>query len=181
MVHFSANYPFETHIGLRKTEKRLERQKKSQIQEFKKNFAIPGAYIKGEKEEEIIIILSKFQNSNPPRNVQLEEGVERVSNKEEYEEKKLSKPLRKLEEQKLEIDKMIKRIMQKISTSPLKKFSEFHLILFDQPIKLWWISKKEYMDVYSRSNTKRKFRFSGNHELSEEETIKELEEELNFI
>ncbi|MBW0587581.1 hypothetical protein O181_127296 [Austropuccinia psidii MF-1] len=50
----SANDPFESHIGLRQTKQRMERQ--SQSQEPKKKAAIPGTYIEEEKEEERVII-----------------------------------------------------------------------------------------------------------------------------
>ncbi|MBW0533994.1 hypothetical protein O181_073709 [Austropuccinia psidii MF-1] len=54
----SANDPFESHIGLRQKKQIMERQ--SQNQEQKKKAAIPGTYIEEEKEEERVIIPTKF-------------------------------------------------------------------------------------------------------------------------
>ncbi|MBW0567077.1 hypothetical protein O181_106792 [Austropuccinia psidii MF-1] len=93
----------------------MERQ--AQNQEPKKNKAIPGTYIEEEKEEERVIIPTKFQNSNIPKPDQPEEEIENISNNDEYEEipkeeKKLRKPQNKKAETKLEIDKIIKKIMQ---------------------------------------------------------------------
>ncbi|MBW0545289.1 hypothetical protein O181_085004 [Austropuccinia psidii MF-1] len=56
----SDNDPFESHIGLRQTKQRLARQ--SQNQEPKKKAEILGTYIEEEKEEERVIIPTKFQN-----------------------------------------------------------------------------------------------------------------------
>ncbi|MBW0497937.1 hypothetical protein O181_037652 [Austropuccinia psidii MF-1] len=56
----SAKDPFKSHIQLRQNKKRMDR--KAQIQEPKKKAAIPGTYIKEEKEEERVIIPTKFQN-----------------------------------------------------------------------------------------------------------------------
>ncbi|MBW0515807.1 hypothetical protein O181_055522 [Austropuccinia psidii MF-1] len=58
----SANDPFRSHIGLRQTKQRLERQ--AQNGEQNKKAAIPGAYIEEEKDEERVIIPIKFQNQN---------------------------------------------------------------------------------------------------------------------
>ncbi|MBW0489406.1 hypothetical protein O181_029121 [Austropuccinia psidii MF-1] len=52
----SANDPFESHIGLRHTKKRLERQAP------KKKASIPGTYIEEEKEEEMVIIPTEFHS-----------------------------------------------------------------------------------------------------------------------
>ncbi|MBW0532908.1 hypothetical protein O181_072623 [Austropuccinia psidii MF-1] len=111
----SANDPFESHIGPRQTKQRMERQ--SQNQEPKKKAEIPGTCIEEEKEEERVIIPTKFQNSNLPKPDQSEEEIENIANKNAYEEipkeeKKFSKPPKKKVETKLEIDKIIKKIMQ---------------------------------------------------------------------
>ncbi|MBW0492609.1 hypothetical protein O181_032324 [Austropuccinia psidii MF-1] len=60
----AGNDPFESHIDLRQTRTRMERQ--SQNQETNEKAAIPGAYIEEEKGEERVIIPVKFQNSNIP-------------------------------------------------------------------------------------------------------------------
>ncbi|MBW0541039.1 hypothetical protein O181_080754 [Austropuccinia psidii MF-1] len=65
----SANDHFESHIGLTETKQRLERQ--SQNQEAKKKAEIPRTYIEEEKEEERVIIHTKFQNSNIPKQTNL--------------------------------------------------------------------------------------------------------------
>ncbi|MBW0568250.1 hypothetical protein O181_107965 [Austropuccinia psidii MF-1] len=57
----SANDPFESHIGLRRKKQRLERQ--AQNQDPKKKADISGTYIEEEKEEEKVIIPTKFQYS----------------------------------------------------------------------------------------------------------------------
>ncbi|MBW0495169.1 hypothetical protein O181_034884 [Austropuccinia psidii MF-1] len=92
----------------------MERQ--AQNQEEKKKEAIPGTYIEEEKEEERVIIPPKFQNLNIPKPDQPEKEIENISNKNEDEEspkeKKVSKPQKKQVEGKLEIDKIIKKIMQ---------------------------------------------------------------------
>ncbi|MBW0495506.1 hypothetical protein O181_035221 [Austropuccinia psidii MF-1] len=93
----------------------MERQ--AQNQEPKMKAAIPGTYIEEEKEEERVIIPTKFQNSNIPKPDQPEEEIENIANKNEdeeipKEEKKLRKPQKKQVETKLEIDKIIKKIMQ---------------------------------------------------------------------
>ncbi|MBW0534598.1 hypothetical protein O181_074313 [Austropuccinia psidii MF-1] len=93
----------------------MERQ--AQNQEPKKKAAIPGTYIEEEKEEERVIIPTKFQNSNIPKPDQPEEEIENIVNKNEdeeipKEEKKFRKPPKKQVETKLEIDKIIKKIMQ---------------------------------------------------------------------
>ncbi|MBW0549156.1 hypothetical protein O181_088871 [Austropuccinia psidii MF-1] len=111
----SANDPFESHIGLRQTKQRMERQ--SQNQETKKKAEIPGTYIEEEKEEERVIIPTKFQNSNIPKPDQPEEEIENIANKNEdegitKEERKFRKPQKKQVETKLKIDKIIKKIMQ---------------------------------------------------------------------
>ncbi|MBW0483186.1 hypothetical protein O181_022901 [Austropuccinia psidii MF-1] len=80
----SANYPFESHNGLRQTKQRMERQ--AQNQEPKKKVAIPGTYIEEEKEEERVIIPTKFQKSNIPKPDQPEEEIENIFNKNEDEE-----------------------------------------------------------------------------------------------
>ncbi|MBW0473578.1 hypothetical protein O181_013293 [Austropuccinia psidii MF-1] len=85
----------------------------AQNQEPKKKEAIPGTYI----EEERVIIPTKFQNSNIPKPDKPEEEIENISNKNEdeeihKEEKKFRKPQKKNVETKLEIDKIIKKIMQ---------------------------------------------------------------------
>ncbi|MBW0543402.1 hypothetical protein O181_083117 [Austropuccinia psidii MF-1] len=80
----SAADPFESHIGLRQTKQRLERQ--SQNQEPKKKAEIPGAYIEEGKEEERVIITTKFQNSNNPKPDQPEEEIENIPNNNEEEE-----------------------------------------------------------------------------------------------
>ncbi|MBW0588198.1 hypothetical protein O181_127913 [Austropuccinia psidii MF-1] len=54
----SANDPFKSHIGLRQTKQRMERQ--SQSQGPKKRAAIPGTYIEEEKEEERVISPTKL-------------------------------------------------------------------------------------------------------------------------
>ncbi|MBW0581853.1 hypothetical protein O181_121568 [Austropuccinia psidii MF-1] len=79
----SANDPFESHIGLRQTKQRMERQ--AQSQELKKKAAIPGTYIEEEKEEEKVIIPTKLQNSNIPKPDQPEEEVQNIANKNEDE------------------------------------------------------------------------------------------------
>ncbi|MBW0466717.1 hypothetical protein O181_006432 [Austropuccinia psidii MF-1] len=89
----------------------MEREVRNQ--ETKKKSAIPGTYI----EEERVIIPTKFQNSNITEPDQPEEEIEKISNKNEdeenpKEEKKLRKPQKKQVETKLEIDKIIKKIMQ---------------------------------------------------------------------
>ncbi|MBW0544653.1 hypothetical protein O181_084368 [Austropuccinia psidii MF-1] len=111
----SANDPFESQIGLRQTKQRLERQAPNQ--EPKKKAAIPGTYIEEEKEEERVIIPTKFQNSNIPKPDQPEEEIENIANKNEdeeipKEEKKFRKPSKKQVENKLELDIIIKKIMQ---------------------------------------------------------------------
>ncbi|MBW0516580.1 hypothetical protein O181_056295 [Austropuccinia psidii MF-1] len=111
----SANDPFESHIELRQTKQRTERQ--AQNQEPKKKAAIPGAYIEEGKEEERVITPTKFQNSNIPRPDQPEEEMENIANKNEDEEiPKEEKKFRKYQkiqvETKLEIEKIIKKIMQ---------------------------------------------------------------------
>ncbi|MBW0579765.1 hypothetical protein O181_119480 [Austropuccinia psidii MF-1] len=111
----SANDPFESHIGLKHTKQMLERQ--SQNQEPEKKAAIPGTYIEEEKEGERVIIPTKFQNSNIPKPDQPEEEIESIVNKNEdkeipKEEKKFRKPQKKQVENKLEIDKIITKIMQ---------------------------------------------------------------------
>ncbi|MBW0558365.1 hypothetical protein O181_098080 [Austropuccinia psidii MF-1] len=110
----SANDPFESHIGLRQTKQRMERQ--SQSKELKKKAAIPGTYIEEEKEEERVIIPTKFQNSNIPKPDQPEGEIENIANKNDEEiskeEKKLRKPQKQQVETILEIDKIIKKIMQ---------------------------------------------------------------------
>ncbi|MBW0557890.1 hypothetical protein O181_097605 [Austropuccinia psidii MF-1] len=93
----------------------MERQ--SQSQEPKKKVAIPGTYIEEEKEEERVIIPTKFQNSNIPKSDQPEEEIENIANKNKdeeipKEEKKFREPQKKQLETKLEINKIIKKIMQ---------------------------------------------------------------------
>ncbi|MBW0572117.1 hypothetical protein O181_111832 [Austropuccinia psidii MF-1] len=83
----SANDPFESHIALRQTKQRMERQ--SQNQEPKKKTAIPVTYIEEEKEEE------RTEDEEIPK-----------------EEKKFRKPQKKQVEGKLVIDRIIKKIMQ---------------------------------------------------------------------
>ncbi|MBW0587474.1 hypothetical protein O181_127189 [Austropuccinia psidii MF-1] len=121
----SANDPFESHIGLRQTKQRLERQ--SQNQEPKKKAAIPGTYIEEEKEEERVIIPTKFQNSNIPKPDQPEEEIENIANKDEDEE--ISKEERSSEnlqrnklKQNWKLTKLLRKLCNKRSTSPLKKF-----------------------------------------------------------
>ncbi|MBW0490536.1 hypothetical protein O181_030251 [Austropuccinia psidii MF-1] len=77
---FSSNDHFESHIELRQTKQRMERQ--AQNQEPKKKAAIPGTYI----EEERVIIPTKFQNSNITKPDQPEEEIENIANKNEDEE-----------------------------------------------------------------------------------------------
>ncbi|MBW0549260.1 hypothetical protein O181_088975 [Austropuccinia psidii MF-1] len=67
----SSNDPFKSHIRLRQNKKRMERQ--SQNPEPKKKEEIPGTYIEEEKEEERVIIPTKFQNSNISKPDQPEE------------------------------------------------------------------------------------------------------------
>ncbi|MBW0460442.1 hypothetical protein O181_000157 [Austropuccinia psidii MF-1] len=55
----SANDPFESHIELRKTKKRMGR--KAQMKDLKKKAAIPKTYIEDRKEEERVIIPTKSQ------------------------------------------------------------------------------------------------------------------------
>ncbi|MBW0551006.1 hypothetical protein O181_090721 [Austropuccinia psidii MF-1] len=110
----SANDPFESHIGLRQKKQRLE--SKAQNQEPKKA-AIPGNYIEEEKDEERVMIPTEFQNSNISKTDQPEEEIENIANKNEdednaKEENKFRKPQNKQVETKLEIDKIIKKIMQ---------------------------------------------------------------------
>ncbi|MBW0466366.1 hypothetical protein O181_006081 [Austropuccinia psidii MF-1] len=93
--------------------------RQAQNQEPKKKAAIPGTYIKEEKEEERVINHTKFQNINIPKPDQPEEVIGNIPNKkkEEYiskQEKKVSKPQKKQFETKLKIDKIIKKIMQQI-------------------------------------------------------------------
>ncbi|MBW0558229.1 hypothetical protein O181_097944 [Austropuccinia psidii MF-1] len=93
----------------------LERQ--SQNQEPKKKSETPGTYIEEEKEEERVIIPTKFQNSNILKPDQPEEEIENIANKNEDEEipkqeKKVSMPQKKQAEGELEIDKITKKIMQ---------------------------------------------------------------------
>ncbi|MBW0581874.1 hypothetical protein O181_121589 [Austropuccinia psidii MF-1] len=93
----------------------MERQ--FQTQEPKKRAEISGTYIEEEKEEERVIIPTKFQNSDIPKPDQPEEDIENIAKKNEdqeitKEEKKLRKPPKKPVETKLEIDKIIKKIMQ---------------------------------------------------------------------
>ncbi|MBW0540184.1 hypothetical protein O181_079899 [Austropuccinia psidii MF-1] len=110
----SANDPFESHIGLRQNKQRMERQ--AQTQESRKKPAIPGTYIEEKKDEDRVIIPTKFQNSNIPKPDQPEEEIENIANTNEDEdspkEKKVRKPHKKQVEDKLEIDKIIKKIMQ---------------------------------------------------------------------
>ncbi|MBW0463653.1 hypothetical protein O181_003368 [Austropuccinia psidii MF-1] len=110
----SANDPFESQIGLRQTKQRMKR--KVQNQETKKKEAIPRTYIEYKKEEERVIIPTKFQNSNIHKPDQPEEEIENICNKNEDEEmpkeKKFRKTQNKQAETKLEIDKIIKKIMQ---------------------------------------------------------------------
>ncbi|MBW0477242.1 hypothetical protein O181_016957 [Austropuccinia psidii MF-1] len=95
-------------------------KRKSQNKGPKKKEAIPGTYIeeeKDEKDEERVIIPTKFQSSNIPKPDQPEEEIENIANKNEdeeipKEEKKFRKPQKKQVETKLEIDKIIKKIMQ---------------------------------------------------------------------
>ncbi|MBW0546704.1 hypothetical protein O181_086419 [Austropuccinia psidii MF-1] len=82
----------------------------------KEKAAIPGTYVE-EKEEERVIIPTKFQNSNIPKSDQPAEEIENITNNNEdekipKEEKKFRKPQKKQVETKLEIDKIIKKIMQ---------------------------------------------------------------------
>ncbi|MBW0522795.1 hypothetical protein O181_062510 [Austropuccinia psidii MF-1] len=110
-----ANDPFESHIEFRQTKQRLEIQ--AQNQEPKKKAAIPGTYIEEEKGEERVIIPTKFQNSNLPKPDQPEEEIENIANKNEEQkiskkEKKFRKPQKKQVKTKLEIDKIIKKVMQ---------------------------------------------------------------------
>ncbi|MBW0465115.1 hypothetical protein O181_004830 [Austropuccinia psidii MF-1] len=89
----------------------------AQNQDQKKEAAIPGAYIEEEKEEEIVTIPTKFQNSNIPKPDQPEEEIENIANKNEdeettKEEKKFREPQKKQVETKLEIESIIKKIMQ---------------------------------------------------------------------
>ncbi|MBW0518880.1 hypothetical protein O181_058595 [Austropuccinia psidii MF-1] len=70
------------------------------------------------KKEERVIIPTKFQNSNIPKPDQPEEEIENISNKNEdeeifKEEKKFIEPQKKKVENKLEIDKIIEKIIQK--------------------------------------------------------------------
>ncbi|MBW0474715.1 hypothetical protein O181_014430 [Austropuccinia psidii MF-1] len=75
----SANDPFESHIGIRQTKQRMERQ--GENKEPKKKEAIPGTYIEEEKEEERVIIPTKFQNSNIPKPDQPEEEIGNIPKK----------------------------------------------------------------------------------------------------
>ncbi|MBW0551643.1 hypothetical protein O181_091358 [Austropuccinia psidii MF-1] len=91
-------------------------ERHAQNQESRKKPAIPGMYIEEEKDEERVIIPTKFQNSNIPKTDQPEEEIENMANKSEDEdipkEKKVRKPQKKQVEGKLEIDKTIIKIMQ---------------------------------------------------------------------
>ncbi|MBW0498870.1 hypothetical protein O181_038585 [Austropuccinia psidii MF-1] len=80
----SANDPFDSHIGLRQTKQMMESQ--YQNQEPKKKASIPCTYIEEEKEEERIIIPTKFQNSNIPKPEQPEEEIGHIANKSKDEE-----------------------------------------------------------------------------------------------
>ncbi|MBW0497007.1 hypothetical protein O181_036722 [Austropuccinia psidii MF-1] len=89
----------------------------AQIQEPKKKEAIPVNYIEEEKEEERVIIPTKFQNSNIPKPDQPEEEIGNIANRNEdedntKEEKKVMKHQKKQVEPKLEIDEIIKKIMK---------------------------------------------------------------------
>ncbi|MBW0495908.1 hypothetical protein O181_035623 [Austropuccinia psidii MF-1] len=79
----SPNDPCESHIGLRQTKKRLERQ--AHNKEPKKKADIPGSYIEEEKEEERVIIPTKFKNSKIQKPDPPEEEIENISNKNEDE------------------------------------------------------------------------------------------------
>ncbi|MBW0590261.1 hypothetical protein O181_129976 [Austropuccinia psidii MF-1] len=113
----SANDPFESHIGLRQTKQRMETQ--AQNQEPKKKAAIPGTYIKEEQEEERVIIPTKFQNSNIPKPDQTEEEIENIANKNEDEEIPKEEKKFKLN---WKLTKLLRKLCNKSSTSPLKKF-----------------------------------------------------------
>ncbi|MBW0532584.1 hypothetical protein O181_072299, partial [Austropuccinia psidii MF-1] len=80
----SANDPFESHIALRQTKQRMERQ--AQNKEPKNKAAIPETYIEEEKEEERVIIPTKFHNSNIPKPDQPEEEIENIANRNEDED-----------------------------------------------------------------------------------------------
>ncbi|MBW0528489.1 hypothetical protein O181_068204 [Austropuccinia psidii MF-1] len=155
----SSNDPFESHIVLRHTKKRLERQAPNQ--EPKKKAAIPGTYIEEEKEEERVIIPTKFQSSNIPKPDQPEEEVENISNKNEDEEiskqeKKVRKPQKKQVEGKLEIHKIIKKIMQQkinLTIEEILRMSQILSINYRNSQEktrrklnhsIQWIFKKDY-------------------------------------
>ncbi|MBW0474221.1 hypothetical protein O181_013936 [Austropuccinia psidii MF-1] len=78
----SANYPFRSHIGPRRTKKGKET--KAQNQDPKKKADIQGTYIKEEKQEKRIIMAKKFQNSYIPKPDQPEEETGNISNKNKY-------------------------------------------------------------------------------------------------
>ncbi|MBW0478791.1 hypothetical protein O181_018506 [Austropuccinia psidii MF-1] len=77
----SDNDPFESHIALRQTKQRIEI--KLQNQEPNKKAPISGTYIEEQKDEERVMIPTKFQNSNIPKPDQPEEEIENISNKNE--------------------------------------------------------------------------------------------------
>ncbi|MBW0516290.1 hypothetical protein O181_056005 [Austropuccinia psidii MF-1] len=77
----------------------MERQ--AQNQEKKKKAAIPGTYVEEEKQEERVIIPTKFQNSNIPKPDQPEDEIENIANKNEDEEiSKEEKKFRKIKRNK---------------------------------------------------------------------------------
>ncbi|MBW0543389.1 hypothetical protein O181_083104 [Austropuccinia psidii MF-1] len=116
----SANDPFESHIGLRQTKKRMERQAKDQ--ELKKKETIPGTYIEEEKEEERVIIPTKFQNQT---NLRWKLKIFPIKMRmKKFSKKKIS--LEKLKRKKLKLNwkltKFLRKLCNKRSTLLLKKF-----------------------------------------------------------
>ncbi|MBW0530369.1 hypothetical protein O181_070084 [Austropuccinia psidii MF-1] len=117
-VELNKKFMYKTNVKQKPEEQRKQRlERQSQNQEPKNKAKIPGTYIEEEKEEERVIIPTKFQNSNIPKPDQPEEEIENIANKNEdeeipKEEKKFRKPQKKQVETKLEINKIIKKIMQ---------------------------------------------------------------------
>ncbi|MBW0572630.1 hypothetical protein O181_112345 [Austropuccinia psidii MF-1] len=116
----SGNDPFESHIGLRQTKQRLERQ--SQNQEPKKKAEVPGTYIEEEKEEERVIIPTKFQNHTNLRRKSTILPI-RMKMKQFPKKKRSSKNLQinKLKPN-WKLTKLLRKLCNKRSTSPLKEF-----------------------------------------------------------
>ncbi|MBW0506866.1 hypothetical protein O181_046581 [Austropuccinia psidii MF-1] len=92
--------PMEGNESAKNITEKTKVERQAQNQEPKKKADIPGTYIEEEKEEERVIIPTKFQYSNIPKPDQPEEEIENIAHKSEdeeipKEEKKFRKPPKK--------------------------------------------------------------------------------------